>query len=101
VTTRVLQARLLFLAFAAFAPLAANAQISDNCETYYCTAYATYNTGNNTISGYLEYYDDTEDVNLGIDVYVGSAYLGSDDGVDDVEYDITAFNRTAMVISSS
>lgn len=85
---------LLLAALVTFAPLA-HAQVSDNCEVYYCTAYAAYSGSTNVISGYVEYYDDTEEVDLGIDVYMDDEYLGDTTGVDDIEYDISSFNPTS------
>jgi hypothetical protein len=90
-----LQASFVFLAIAVFAPGAATAQVNNQCETFYCTAYASYDSASYTISGYLEYYDDTEDVNLGIDAYFNGTYIGSADGVDDVYCDFSGLGPTS------
>jgi hypothetical protein len=66
------------------------AQESDNCEVYYCTSYAEWDSGSGTVSGYAEYFDDSEDFYIGITACVNSPTSGynncvSNDGWDYAE----------------
>lgn len=82
---------ILLVAILAIAgPVVAHAQLYLDCFTFWCTAYASYSGGSTgTINGYVEYYDDSEDVYVGVDVYLAGDYYGSNEGYDDVTVDIT------------
>ena len=82
---RILRATLLVAILVMFVPGTAHAQESDNCENFYCTAYAMYSSG--SITGYVQYYDDSEDWYLGVDAYVWDQ-LGNETWCNsDEEYD--------------
>lgn len=81
----ILRAALFAAIIVMLAPFAAHAQETNDCEVYYCSAWGYLSGGQ--VSGYAEYYDDTEDVLLGIETCVVDPYGNNYGCTDDAEYD--------------